>query len=99
MGTEKELDIDVILEDGIYLRNAQLGATEKIIRLSRGSLSANDADDIASILLDFAIVKRMLKKYSAAEPPKIVYDYLKDTAKSNLAEPIYNFLLESIERL
>ncbi len=99
METKKEVNIDEILEDGIYLRNAQLGATNKIIRLSKGSLSVHDADDIASILLEFAIVKRMLKKYPAAEPPKAVYDYLKDIAKSNLAEPIYADLIEMAEKL
>jgi hypothetical protein len=99
MGVEKELNIDIVLEDGIYLRNAQLGATDKIIRISKSSLLQNDADYFDSILVEFAIVKRMMRKYPSAEPPKIVYDYLKDVAKSNLVEPIYNDLIERVEKL
>jgi iron uptake system EfeUOB component EfeO/EfeM len=99
MGAEKELNTDVVLEDGMYLRNAQLGATDKIIRISKSSLLQNDADYFDSILTEFAIVKRIMRKYPSSETPKTVYKNLQETAESNLPKSLYGLLTDNVEKL
>jgi hypothetical protein len=99
MGAEKEVNIDIVLEDGIYLRNAQLGATDKILRISRSSILQSNPDYFDSILTEFAIVKRMLRKYPLAEPPQTIYAYLQEIAKTSLPQSLYDTLIDNIERL